>query len=106
MDLNLKGQNTHLKDPANTFQMGLTKPFTWLSAKLSGRSFLWGALGILLLNAHQGRTQGFVYAQLQGQPLMNTAGWTMNGLAGIGDTNGDVDTFSNELILMPPVNGS
>jgi len=99
-------QKPFLKDPANTFQMRLIKPFTWLSAKLSGRSFLWGALGILLLNAHQGRTQGFVYAQLQGQPLMNTTGWTMNGLAGIGDTNGDVDTFSNELILMPPVNGS
>lgn len=68
--------------------------------------FLWGALGILLFDAHQGRAQSFVYAQLQGQPLMNTTGWTMNGLAGIGDTNGDVDTFSNELILMPPVNGS
>jgi len=59
-----------------------------------------------MLNANNGISQGYVYAQLQGQPLINTTGWTMNGLAGIGDTNGDVDTFSNELILMPPVNGS
>ncbi|MBM3918577.1 MAG: hypothetical protein FJ344_03615 [Sphingomonadales bacterium] len=49
-----------------------------------------------------GHSQGFVYARLQGQPLMNTAGWSLIGAAGIGDTNGDVDTFSNEMILVPP----
>ncbi|NBU71439.1 MAG: hypothetical protein EBS53_08330, partial [Bacteroidetes bacterium] len=50
--------------------------------------------------------QGFVYARLQGQPLMNTAGWSLIGAAGIGDTNGDVDTFSNEMILVPPTNNN
>lgn len=51
-------------------------------------------------------SQGFVYARLQGQPLMNTAGWTLIGAAGIADTNGDVDTFSNELVLVPPTNNN
>lgn len=37
---------------------------------------------------------------------MNTAGWSLIGAAGIGDTNGDVDTFSNEMILVPPTNNN
>jgi gliding motility-associated-like protein len=73
---------------------------------MSATKFFLGALGILIFHANTGIAQAFVYAQLQGQPLMNTSGWTLNGLAGVGDTNGDVDTFSNELILMPPVNSS
>lgn len=52
------------------------------------------------------QAQSFVFAELQGQPLMNTTNWTTIGAAGIGDTNGDVDTFSNELILTQPVNSS
>lgn len=79
---------------------------TPIPAKMSYRWFLWGALWIGGMGANQVLAQAYIYAQLQGQPLMNTNGWTMNGLAGIGDTNGDVDTFSNELILMPPVNSS
>ena len=49
-------------------------------------------------------SQMYVFAQLQGSPVMNTTGWNLTGAAAIGDTPGDVDGFSNELILIPPVN--
>lgn len=66
--------------------------------------FCWVVLSYFLpIMSH---AQGFVYARLQGQPLMNTAGWSLIGAAGIGDTNGDVDTFSNEMILVPPTNNN
>lgn len=52
------------------------------------------------------QAQNFIFAELQGQPLMNTTGWALTGAAGIGDTNGDVDTFSNELILTHNINNS
>jgi len=73
---------------------------------MSYHKVLWATLVLVILQPLSGWSQAYIYAQLQGQPLMNTTGWTLNGLAGIGDTNGDVDTFSNELILMPPVNAS
>lgn len=43
--------------------------------------------------------QNFVYGQLTGSPNMITTGWNLTGNAHIGDTPGDVDNFSNELIL-------
>ena len=45
------------------------------------------------------RAQTYVFGQLTGSPLMNTAGWNLNGNATIGDTPGDVDNFLNELVL-------
>jgi gliding motility-associated-like protein len=45
------------------------------------------------------RSQTYVFGQLSGSPLMNTAGWNLNGNATIGDTPGDVDNFLNELVL-------
>ncbi|MGQ3015308.1 MAG: hypothetical protein ACT6QS_16465 [Flavobacteriales bacterium] len=50
------------------------------------------------------RAQNVIFAQLQGSPVMNTGGWNLTGAAAIGDTPGDADGFSNELILIPPVN--
>lgn len=43
--------------------------------------------------------QNFIFGQLQGSPIMNTTGWNLNGNAYVGDTPGDNDNFSNELIL-------
>ncbi len=43
--------------------------------------------------------QNFIFGQLQGSPVMNTAGWNLNGNAFVGDTPGDNDNFNNELIL-------
>ena len=45
------------------------------------------------------QAQTYVFGQLTGSPIMNTAGWNLNGNATIGDTPGDVDNFPNELIL-------
>jgi len=42
--------------------------------------------------------QNYVFGQLTGNPL-NTTGWNLTGNAFVGDTPGDVDAFSNELIL-------
>jgi gliding motility-associated-like protein len=43
--------------------------------------------------------QNFVFGQLTGSPNMITTGWNLTGNAHIGDTPGDADAFSNELIL-------
>lgn len=52
------------------------------------------------------RAQTYVFAQLQGSPVMNTTGWNLSGAAAIGDTPGDADGFSNELILTQPIGNS
>jgi gliding motility-associated-like protein len=44
-------------------------------------------------------SQTFVFAQLTGSPNLNTIGWNLTGNAYAGDTGGDVDGNSNELIL-------
>jgi len=43
--------------------------------------------------------QNYIFGQLTGSPNMITTGWNLTGNAQIGDTPGDVDNFSNELIL-------
>ena len=53
----------------------------------------------ILLFSLKASTQTFVFGQLTGSPLLNTQGWNLNGNAYVGDTPGDVDNFSNELIL-------
>jgi gliding motility-associated-like protein len=55
------------------------------------------------LNVLQAQT--YVFGQLTGSPIMNTAGWNTNGNATIGDTPGDVDNFPNELILSNATTG-
>jgi len=52
------------------------------------------------------RAQTTVFAQLQGQPTMNTSGWTLAGTAVTGDTPGDADPDNNELVLTPTLGGS
>lgn len=59
---------------------------------------------IMFASALVAKGQTYVFAQLQGSPVMNTTGWNLNGAATIGDTPGDADAFNNELILIPPVN--
>jgi gliding motility-associated-like protein len=53
----------------------------------------------ILLFATRTSAQTFIFGQLIGSPVLNTAGWNLNGNAYVGDTPGDVDNFSNELIL-------
>ena len=44
-------------------------------------------------------SQTFVFAQLNGNPAINTTGWNLTGNAYAGDTQGDTDANPNELIL-------
>jgi len=51
------------------------------------------------------KTQTYVFAELTGSPTMNTTGWNLTGNAYVGDTGGDTDGNSNELILTDASNG-
>lgn len=62
------------------------------------RSLIW-LLFFVCVNYKLTLAQNFIFGQLQGTPTMNTAGWNLNGNAYVGDTPGDNDNFSNELIL-------
>ena len=53
----------------------------------------------ILLLTFRSSAQTFIFGQLIGSPVLNTVGWNLNGNAYVGDTPGDVDNFSNELIL-------
>ena len=60
--------------------------------------------GVLLgLNGH---AQTLVFAQLTGNPNMNTTGWNLTGAAAIGDTGGDANVDPDELILTNNVGNS
>lgn len=61
--------------------------------------------GFLALNGRL-QAQAVIFAELQGQPNMNTSGWILTGAAQIGDTPGDADNFNNELILTTAVNNT
>ena len=57
---------------------------------------------ILLINLlfiNHLNAQTYVFGQLNGSPNMVTTGWNLTGNAHIGDTPGDIDNFSNEMIL-------
>lgn len=43
--------------------------------------------------------QNFLLASLQGSPKVNTNGWNLTGIASIGDTPGDANSDSDEVIL-------
>ncbi|MBC7919579.1 MAG: gliding motility-associated C-terminal domain-containing protein [Ferruginibacter sp.] len=45
------------------------------------------------------RAQTYPFARLTGTPTMNTRGWNLVGDARIGDTNGDANALSDEMIL-------
>jgi gliding motility-associated-like protein len=44
-------------------------------------------------------SQNYVFAQLNGSPIVNTSGWNLTGNAFTGDTPGDADNLLNELVL-------
>ena len=50
--------------------------------------------------------QTVVFAELTGFPNVNTTGWNLTGAAQSGDTGGDADSFTNEIILTPNQNWS
>lgn len=52
------------------------------------------------------KAQTLIFAQLNGSPTMNTTGWNLTGAAATGDTGGDTDANSDEMILTSNVNGS
>ena len=52
------------------------------------------------------KTQTLVFAELTGSPTMNTTGWNLSGAAYTGDTGGDADLFSDELVLTNAINNS
>ena len=54
---------------------------------------------LIFLSFSECKAQSFVFAELNGSPSLNTSGWNLNGNAFVGDTGGDTDNFSNELIL-------
>lgn len=57
-----------------------------------------------LLSGRMVHAQTYSFARLTGSPLMDTRGWNLTGDARIGDTNGDSDAFSNEMVLCSPTN--
>lgn len=64
-------------------------------------------LTVLLIAIYSStQAQTLVFAQLTGSPTMNTTGWNLTGAAAIGDTGGDADSNSDEMILTPNSNGS
>lgn len=52
----------------------------------------------------EGKSQTFVFAELNGSPNLNLTGWSLNGNAYAGDTQGDTDADPNELVLTDPFN--
>jgi len=59
----------------------------------------WLSLVFIFLFALKINSQTFVFGQLNGSPVLNTAGWNLNGNAYVGDTPGDPNNFNDELIL-------
>ncbi len=54
----------------------------------------------ILLVVSKIEAQTFVFAQLNGNPTLNTTGWNLTGNAAVGDTQGDADANNDELILV------
>lgn len=52
------------------------------------------------------QSQTLVFAELTGSPNVNTTGWNLTGATYSGDTGGDANGFSDEIILTNAVNGS
>ena len=50
--------------------------------------------------------QTLVFAELTGSPAVSTTGWNLTGATYLGDTGGDANAFSDEIILTNAVNGS
>lgn len=63
-------------------------------------------LALLAVVSLPSRAQTLVFAQLDGSPIMSTAGWNLAGASAIGDTPGDANTDPDELILTQNVGNS
>jgi gliding motility-associated-like protein len=50
--------------------------------------------------------QTLVFAELTGSPNIVTTGWNFSGAAYSGDSGGDIDNFSNEIVLTDAINSS
>ncbi len=61
---------------------------------------------LVFINCIQLSSQTLVFAEIQGSPIISTAGWNLTGAAAIGDTGGDADSDPNELILTQNVGSS
>lgn len=61
---------------------------------------------ILSAVAFHSNGQTLVFAQLNGSPTMSTTGWNLAGAAAIGDTPGDANLDTDELILTQNVGNS
>jgi len=61
---------------------------------------------LVFINCIQLNSQTLVFAEIQGSPIISTAGWNLTGAAAIGDTGGDADSDPNELILTQNVGSS
>lgn len=51
-------------------------------------------------------SQTLVFAELTGSPNVNTTGWNLTGATYSGDTGGDADGFSDEIILTDAIGSS
>ena len=63
-------------------------------------------LFILLFIPKSITAQTFVFAELTGSPTVSTTGWNLTGATYSGDTGGDANAFSDEIILTDAVNSS
>ncbi len=54
---------------------------------------------LFVLLAKQSDAQNVVFAELSGDPLVETEGWNLTGNASVGNTNGTPDNNNNEIIL-------
>ena len=52
------------------------------------------------------KSQTLVFAELTGSPSVNTTGWNVTGATYSGDTGGDADAFSDEIILTDAIGSS
>ncbi len=52
------------------------------------------------------KSQTLVFAELTGSPSVNTTGWNLTGAAYSGDTGGDANAFSDEIILTDAIGSS
>ena len=64
--------------------------------ELMNKNFL---LLFSLLITWYSESQTLIFAELTGSPTVNTTGWNLTGATYTGDTGGDADNFSDEIVL-------
>lgn len=61
---------------------------------------------LILVFPFLNQAQTLVFAELMGSPNVNTMGWNLTGASYTGDTGGDANSFSDEIILTNALNNS